>query len=147
MALCAKNNGSTYPGACVLVLSGSLAMKQRTTFIVSDPIGTHPEKFSLTSGALNIKSLPLSTVREDRFTLGFHELPSEIWGVLKQCQEVWLRWASGRGYQSVDPYSSRIPAGLHLFLSPIKGTTSYLPPALYGTSLADEQPVIHFADY
>jgi hypothetical protein len=100
-------------------------MKQRTTFIVSEHRGTHPDNFVLTDDSFAIKSLPPSTVREDRLTFGFHELPPEIWEFLKECHEVHLRWTRGSSYTLLDPYSSRTPAGLHVFLSPLKGNKQY----------------------
>ncbi|KAI5795199.1 PIG-X [Geopyxis carbonaria] len=93
-------------------------MKQRTTFLVanSDAEATHPDNFILSPSSFQIKNLPAA--REDRLTLAFDELPVEIWDVLKQCKELHIRWASGKLYVSSDPYGSRVPAGLHVFVTP-----------------------------
>ncbi|PWW76670.1 PIG-X-domain-containing protein [Tuber magnatum] len=98
-------------------------MKQRSTFIVSESHGTLPENFSLNKDSFIIKALPPSAVREDRVTFGIHELPTEIRGALGSCREVHLKLTSGDIYESIDPYSSRTPAGLHMFLSPEQGTS------------------------
>ncbi|KAG0637236.1 PIG family protein [Tuber brumale] len=98
-------------------------MKQRSTFIVSESRGTLPENFSLNQDSFVIKALPPSAVREDRVTFGVHELPAEIQDVLSSCREVHLKLASGGIYESIDPYSSRTPGGLHIFLSPEQGAS------------------------
>ncbi|RPA98648.1 PIG-X-domain-containing protein [Choiromyces venosus 120613-1] len=98
-------------------------MKQRSTFIVSESHGTLPENFSLKKDSFTIKALPPSAVREDRVTFGVHELPAEIQDVLSSCREVHLKFTSGNIYESIDPYSSRTPAGLHVFLSPEQGAS------------------------
>jgi len=100
-------------------------MKQRSTFVVSESHGTLPENFSLKNDTFIIKALPPSALREDRVTFGVHELPAEIQGVLSSCREVHLKLTSGDIYESIDPYSSRTPAGLHVFLSPEQGASPY----------------------
>lgn len=100
-------------------------MKQRSTFVVSESHGTLPENFSLKKDTFIIKSLPPSTVREDRVTFGLHELPVEIQDALSSCREVHLKLTSGDIYESIDPYSSRTPAGLHVFLSSEQGASPY----------------------
>ncbi|KAA8904545.1 PIG-X [Sphaerosporella brunnea] len=91
-------------------------MKQRTTYLVSSPEYTHPDNFELSPESLHIKTL--HAAREDRLTIGYNELPPELWNVLKQCNEVFIRWSTGKPYESVDPFGSRVPAGLHVFLKP-----------------------------
>ncbi|CUS08202.1 unnamed protein product [Tuber aestivum] len=98
-------------------------MKQRSTFIVSESHGTLPENFSLNEDSFIIKALPPSAVREDRVTFGVHELPAEIRDVLSSCREAHLKFTSGDVYESMDPYSSRTPAGLHMLLSPEQGAS------------------------
>jgi hypothetical protein len=100
-------------------------MKQRTTYIITDPESTHPDNFVLEPQSLHIKTL--HAAREDRLTIGYNELPPEIWNVLKQCNEVFIRWSTSRPYESVDPYGSRVPAGLHVFLKPQREAVPYVP--------------------
>ncbi|KAL7275686.1 protease B nonderepressible form [Rhizina undulata] len=93
-------------------------MKHRATFIVSNPEATRPENFVASPDSLHIKSLPAA--REDRFTLGYHDLPDEIQDLLSKCDGAGIRWSSGNPYHTIDPYSSRLPAGLHVFVTPKK---------------------------
>jgi hypothetical protein len=100
-------------------------MKQRTTYIITDPESTHPDNFVLESQSLHIKTL--HAAREDRLTIGYNELPPELWNVLKQCNEVFIRWSTSRPYESVDPFGSRVPAGLHVYLKPQREAVPYVP--------------------
>ncbi|KAF8543553.1 PIG-X [Trichophaea hybrida] len=90
-------------------------MKQRTTYLVSSPEATHPDNFVIESTSLQIK--PLQAAREDRFTIGYDELPAQVRNVLSQCSELHIRWSTSKPYATVDPYGSRVPAGLHIFAS------------------------------
>ena len=98
-------------------------MKQRTTYLVSDTSATHPDNFAISPTSLQIKSL--RAAREDRLALGYDELPTEIQSVLKQCNQVLIRWSTGRPYASVDPYAARVPAGLHVHLRPQRDVVPY----------------------
>jgi hypothetical protein len=90
-------------------------MKQRTTYLVSSPEATHSDNFVIEFTSLQIRSL--QAAREDRYTIGYDELPTQIQNVLSQCNELLIRWSTGKPYASVDPYGSRVPAGLHIFAS------------------------------
>lgn len=106
-------------------------MKQRTTYLVSDPSATHPDNFVLQPRSLHIKSI--KAAREDRFTIKYGELSPEIKSFLKQCDQLHVRWSTSLPYQSVDPFGSRVPAGLHVFLTPQPGP---IPPICEVLSLA-----------
>ncbi|RPB17063.1 PIG-X-domain-containing protein [Morchella conica CCBAS932] len=101
-------------------------MRERITFIVSHPSHTHPDNFELKRNSLTIKALPQSA-REDRLTFDIRSLPKPIQQLLKDIKEAHLRWSSGRFYQAVAPYSSRVPAGLHILTKPgwIDATTLF----------------------
>lgn len=95
-------------------------MKQRSTFVISDPEYTKPENFDIGPDSLRIKSI--AAAREDRVTVPSQELPSELLPILQECSELHVRWVSGNPYSSIDPYGSRLPAGLHVFVKPLRET-------------------------
>jgi len=99
-------------------------MKQRITYLVSDTSATHPDNFNISPTSLQIKSL--HAAREDRLAIGYDELPAEIQSVLKQCNELLIRWSTGRPYGSVNPYAARVPAGLHIHLRPQRDVVPYV---------------------
>ena len=91
-------------------------MKQRTTYLISSAEATHPDNFVIEPTRLQIKSL--HGAREDRFTIGYDELPTGVRDALRQCSEIVVRWSTGKIYAAVDPFGSRVPAGLHIYASP-----------------------------
>ena len=99
-------------------------MKQRTTYLIPSAGETHPDNFVIESTSLRIRSL--HGAREDRFTLGYDELPTEVRDVLRQCSEIVVRWSTGKSYVAVDPFGSRVPAGLHVYASPNREVVPYV---------------------
>ena len=99
-------------------------MKQRTTFLVSDPEATNPDNFVISSNTFQVKSVP--AIREDHLTLSFQELPIDIQNSLKECKELAIHWASGRDYETSNPYAARVPPGLHVFVTPLADTPPYV---------------------
>lgn len=112
-------------------------MKQRTTYLVTDADATQPDNFILNSDSLHIKSL--HAAREDRLTIPHNELPPELAAVLKLAQSVTVRWSTPRAYESVDPYASRVPAGLHVLVS--GSSEGYAPSPPPPFSLRTDQAV------
>lgn len=49
----------------------------------------------------------------------------QIWRVLQNCHEFHLRFASSRPYESIAPFSARVPPGLHISFTPLEGKKGY----------------------
>ncbi|KAK2765970.1 protease B nonderepressible form [Arachnomyces sp. PD_36] len=99
-------------------------MKQRITF-VNNPDGDplDPTQIPFKDGVLSIRSW--NAAKQDRASFDFTELPQEIWQVLKQCEELHIRWATERPYDALAPFSSRVSPGLHIFHTPaVEGKAS-----------------------
>lgn len=90
-------------------------MKHRTTYLVNDASATLPDNFVRENDSLHIKHI--DAAREDRITIPHDELPAHILSALQRTQTVTMRWSTGRPYDSVDPFASRVPAGLHVLVS------------------------------
>jgi hypothetical protein len=102
----------------------NLTMKQRTTFLVSEPEAAHPDNFAISSSGFQVKSLP--AIREDHLTISFQELPTDIQSGLEQCKELVIHWATGRKYETSNPYAARVPPGLHVFVTPLADSPPYV---------------------
>ncbi|KAK6841604.1 hypothetical protein PG987_002464 [Apiospora arundinis] len=97
-------------------------MRQRTTFFHHNEDAIEPASLKVSGRSLsgpNIKA-----VREDRFTLGLDELPAELQELLRISQELYIRWTSPVPYQSLGPWGSRLPPGLHVFYTPKTDTAA-----------------------
>jgi hypothetical protein len=91
-------------------------MRQRTTFF-------HHNEDAIDRAALKIKDRTITgpeikAAREDRFTLGLEELPSELQQLLRDSHELHLRWSPATAYDAIGPWSSRLSPGLHIFYTP-----------------------------
>ncbi|KAL4883326.1 protein pbn1 [Aspergillus karnatakaensis] len=93
------------------------SMRRRTTFIQPAHAPFHPSQTHLSPTALTITSL--DAAREERLTVGFDEVPAELWAVLRHTHEVHIRWAREEVYDAVEPFSSRVSPGLSVFYSPV----------------------------
>ncbi|KAH6622195.1 PIG-X [Boeremia exigua] len=99
-------------------------MKQRITYVVTDPESFNPEQIDVQKGS-NGKSdtFTLTRVRaakEHRITLGLDELseaPIDI-EVLKKWHELHVRWAPDIPELAAVPFTSRVSPGLHIFFTP-----------------------------
>ncbi|KAL4870544.1 hypothetical protein BDV12DRAFT_55716 [Aspergillus spectabilis] len=100
-------------------------MRRRITYIQPPHSPFHPSQTTLTPTDLTITTL--DAAREERLTVGFEEVPSELWHVLRHTHQVHIRWVTENKYEAVEPFSSRISPGLSVFYSPIasseRGTT------------------------
>lgn len=94
-------------------------MRQRTTFFHKNENGIEPT--SLKVIGRSISGPDLLAVREDRITLGLEELPTELRELLQESHELHIRWASPYPYESIGPWNSRLPPGLHVFYTPGQG--------------------------
>ncbi|KAI1879387.1 hypothetical protein JX265_002341 [Neoarthrinium moseri] len=91
-------------------------MRQRTTFFHRDEDAIQPS--SIKVKGRSISGPDITAVREDRFTLGLDELPSDLKELLTNISELHLRWASPARYDTLGPWTSRLPPGLHVFYTP-----------------------------
>ncbi|KKZ65200.1 hypothetical protein EMCG_08960 [[Emmonsia] crescens] len=91
-------------------------MRKRITFVHAAEGKFDPEQITVNDDSLSIQSL--QAARQERATFAFHELPQELWQVLKQCQELHIRWSSQYVYDAVPPFASRVSPGLHVFYTP-----------------------------
>ncbi|RYP79181.1 hypothetical protein DL771_000159 [Monosporascus sp. 5C6A] len=94
-------------------------MRQRTTFFHRNENGIEPA--SLKIAGRSISGPDFLAAREDRVTLGLEELPTELQELLRKSHELHIRWVSPYAYESVGPWSSRLPPGLHVFYTPGHG--------------------------
>lgn len=105
-------------------------MRQRATLVQKPGDGIDPASLKVTDK--DIIGPPFAAVREDRVTFALEELPKYLQDILKQAHELHIRWSSSYPLESVAPFLSRIPPGLHVFYTPLDVATvdSYVAPAL-----------------
>ncbi|KAH7087545.1 PIG-X [Paraphoma chrysanthemicola] len=100
-------------------------MKQRITYVVTNPESFTPEQLGVasteTQDAFTVRGV--QAAKEHRFTFGLDELPSEVSTALQQWHELHIRWASPAPYTSTPPFTSRVSPGLHVFFTPLKSTS------------------------
>ncbi|KAK7751506.1 protease B nonderepressible form [Diatrype stigma] len=94
-------------------------MRQRTTFFHKNEDGIEPTDLKV--AGRTISGPDLLAVREDRITLGLEELPTELRELLKETHELHIRWVSPNPHESIGPWNSRLPPGLHVFYTPGQG--------------------------
>ncbi|KAI5868063.1 PIG-X [Durotheca rogersii] len=94
-------------------------MRQRITFFHRHEHGVDPDSLKL--AGRSIAGPDIIAEREDRITLALDELPAELRDLLQESQELYIRWQSPVAYQTVGPWSSRLPPGLHVFYTPSNG--------------------------
>ncbi|KAI1393519.1 PIG-X-domain-containing protein [Hypoxylon trugodes] len=92
-------------------------MRQRITYFHKPENGVEPA--SLTVSGRSISGPDIIAEREDRITLALEELPIELQHVLREAQELYVRWQKPTAYKTIGPWSSRLPPGLHAFYTPI----------------------------
>ncbi|KAJ5958344.1 uncharacterized protein N7479_005494 [Penicillium vulpinum] len=120
-------------------------MKRRITFIQRVDASFDPQQAVLTASSLSVRDL--DAAREDRITVGLHELPEELRAVLEQSHELHLRWASERSFDAVTPYSSRVSPGLHVNYTPLQSESSSirsLHPPLLSTRFASSASLQYY---
>ncbi|KAL8908515.1 MAG: hypothetical protein Q9171_005433 [Xanthocarpia ochracea] len=74
-------------------------MKERITFIHPPDISSHVEYIEGSRHVIQVKAL--KAAREERLTVSPHELPQEIWQILKEYHQLHLKWVSEVPYPSV----------------------------------------------
>ncbi|KAF2630350.1 PIG-X-domain-containing protein [Macroventuria anomochaeta] len=99
-------------------------MKQRITYVVTEPESFTPEQISVqkrkngNGDTFTLKGV--HAAKEHRITLGLDELsqaPINI-EVLKKWHELHIRWASDFPDSVTAPFTSRVSPGLHIFFTP-----------------------------
>ncbi|KAK5627706.1 hypothetical protein RRF57_003421 [Xylaria bambusicola] len=60
----------------------------------------------------------MSPAREHRVTLALEELPDDLQELLHEIHELHLRWNTPRARETLGPWTSRLPPGLHVFYTP-----------------------------
>jgi hypothetical protein len=94
-------------------------MRQRTTFFHAPENGVDPTALKIKDRFLS--GPDITAVREDRLTLAIDELPTELQTILRESHELHVRWASPLAHESIGPWNSRLPPGLHVFYTPQQG--------------------------
>lgn len=91
-------------------------MRERITFIHSPAGGVDPAKLDIQAAGL---VGPLTHVaREDRITLTLDELPVSLAALLRDVNDVHIKWSSTQAYDTLEPYVARISPGLHISYTP-----------------------------
>ncbi|KAI0180400.1 PIG-X-domain-containing protein [Hypoxylon sp. FL1284] len=91
-------------------------MRQRITFFHKYEHAVEPTSLKL--DGRTISGPDVMAEREDRITLAIEELPTELQVLLRDSQELYIRWQKPAAYETVGPWKSRLPPGLHVFYSP-----------------------------
>jgi hypothetical protein len=91
-------------------------MRERVTFIHSD-YTLDPE--ALDNQDAGLLGPQIETVRQDKLTIPFSELPGELTDILQEYEALHIRWASPVKSETMDPFTSRISPGLHVYATPV----------------------------
>lgn len=94
-------------------------MRQRITFFHKNEHGIDPA--SLKISGRSFSGPDIIAEREERITLALEELPVELQELVRGSRELYLRWQAPDAYETVGPWPSRIPPGLHIFYTPGNG--------------------------
>ncbi|KAF2152986.1 PIG-X-domain-containing protein [Myriangium duriaei CBS 260.36] len=95
-------------------------MKERITYILAggEP-GVNPATIDVKASSLKLPSI--YAAKEWRITLSEEELPPTLKTVLNDIHQLHVRWASLDNADNTPPFSARLPPGLHVFYTPLKG--------------------------
>lgn len=91
-------------------------MRHRITFFHRNENGIEPS--SLKIDGRSILGPDLIAVREHRITLALDELPAELRELLSHVQQLYIRWSTPQIHDTLGPWNSRLPPGLHTFYTP-----------------------------
>lgn len=115
-------------------------MKQRVTFIQPEGTGIDPNGIYVNPDTV-VFSNARSAALQKQLTLALDDLPAEVcicrarlfWckiirltlssqvaSILEQCHELHIRWSAPVDHALPAPFVSRLPAGLHVFFTPLK---------------------------
>jgi len=91
-------------------------MRERVTFVHND-YTLDPE--ALDNQEAGLLGPQIETIRQDKLTIPFSELPRELSDILQEYEALHVRWASPVKSEIMDPFTSRISPGLHVYATPI----------------------------
>lgn len=91
-------------------------MRQRITFLQKPEDSVDPKALKITANTISTPAL--TGAREDHLTLGFDELPQELYRVLKATRGLHIKWTSLDGYEAIPPFVSRLSPGLRVLYTP-----------------------------
>ncbi|RFU78135.1 hypothetical protein TARUN_4067 [Trichoderma arundinaceum] len=93
-------------------------MRERITYFHPQDAGIDPSQLKIQD--TQVQGPATEAVREHKITLTLPELPSELAGLLRDLEELHLRWATSASYNTLEPFSSRLSPGLHVSYTPLK---------------------------
>ncbi|GAW11152.1 hypothetical protein ANO14919_004940 [Xylariales sp. No.14919] len=91
-------------------------MRHRITFFHRNEHGIEPSSLEIHDSS--ISGPDLVAVREHRVTLALEELPAELQELLHEIRELHIRWSTPQAHDTLGPWASRLPPGLHTFYTP-----------------------------
>ncbi|KAF9773198.1 protease B nonderepressible form [Fusarium sp. DS 682] len=103
-------------------------MRERVTFIHNDYTLDPEELDNQEAGLLGPQ---IESVRQDKLTIPFDELPHELTDILQEYEALHIRFASPVKSETLNPFTSRISPGLHIYVTP-KSPNSCNPTKLCG---------------
>lgn len=93
-------------------------MRERITYFHIPGAAVDPKQLEIQD--TKVQGPVTEAVREHKITLTLSELPSELAGLLRDVQDLHLRWATPASYETLEPFSSRVSPGLHVSYTPLK---------------------------
>ncbi|KAI0110481.1 PIG-X [Nemania sp. FL0031] len=97
-------------------------MRHRITFFHRNEHGIEPSSLKIHDRSLT--GPDLIAVREHRITLALEELPAELRELLHDIHELHIRWSAPQAHDTLGPWNSRLPPGLHTFYTPQAASAS-----------------------
>lgn len=98
-------------------------MRERITYFHQPGAAIDPKQLEIRDTI--VQGPATEAVREHKITLTLPELPSELASLLRDLQDLHLRWATSASYETLEPFSSRVSPGLHVSYTPL--TKDYDP--------------------
>ncbi|KAM0256466.1 hypothetical protein ACHAQJ_004991 [Trichoderma viride] len=93
-------------------------MRERITYFHPPGASVDPKQLEIQD--TKVQGPATEAIREHKITLTLPELPSELAGLLRDIQDLNLRWATSASYDTLEPFSSRLSPGLHVSYTPLK---------------------------
>lgn len=97
-------------------------MRHRITFFHRNEHGVDPAALDIRGTSMT--GPDLQAAREHRITLALEELPVDLQELLHELHELYLRWNTPRARETLGPWTSRLPPGLHVFYTPQSASTA-----------------------
>ncbi|KAL7934449.1 cytochrome P450 [Trichoderma chlorosporum] len=93
-------------------------MRERITYFRPHDADMDPNQLEISE--TRVQGPAIEALREHKITLTLPELPNELAGLLRDLEQLHLRWATPASYNTLEPFSSRISPGLHVSYTPVK---------------------------